>query len=204
MAQLLIIDVQTNYAEWIITNDLFNKIPEAAKSYSSVIYLWDNVSGEELEDQFPEEWESTYYLDENDEEIEEKGFREKINKIINKQYAFIRDLMDYGIDEEDLVKLGKFMLKRNIWDFRNIPDKEEHNEEFLQEFSHNSDLLNIYKVDIDSYSFYLPDDLIDSLRDNIVNGVTLVGGGRKECLREVAILLDILDIKYNINESLTY
>src|SRR5690606_17212323 len=117
-------------------------------------------------------------------------------------YAFFRGLIDLGVDDDDseLVKLARFMRKYKLTDYREILEEEDIHSKFLKSFK-NSPLLNI---DFEDYSFYLPEDLIEDIESKIKSGVVLVGGGRNECLKEVALLLRVLDISYTIHEELTY
>jgi hypothetical protein len=188
--QLLIIDVQNTYLKHC--QELLSKIPLFAQNFSEVIYLFDNINDEDFHSQVPEEW-----LSEEFQEFYDSW------KVISKNYAFFRGLMDAGVDEGDdeLVKLAQFMRKHNINDAREI------NEDNLDIWTHyqrefkNSPLQNL---DFEDYGFYLPEDLINDLESSVRDGVVLVGGGRNECLKEVALLLRVLDIKYTIHEELTY
>lgn len=204
MSQLLIIDVQVNYMEWISSADLLTKIPEVGSKFSSIIYLWDNTSGEEFWDQFPEEWHNDYTLNDEGYEVEIPGFINNINHKIEKQYAFFRGFMDLGIDRDSLINLAKFMLNNNIYDFRMIPNDDDIEKKFLKLFKNEEEILDLYHNNIDGYSFYLPDDLINNLQEKIIDGVVLCGGAEKECLAEVALLLDVLDINYTIDKSIIY
>lgn len=188
--QLLIIDVQNTYRKHC--HNLINKIPSYSKNFSSVFYLFDNIDGQEFDEEIPDEW--------IEDDLAEEFYPRL--KILTKNYAFFRGLMDAGVDEndEELVKLARFMIKHNLTDARDIKENEDTLEKYKIEFK-NSPLNNI---DFEDYSFYLPEDLISDLQENIKDGVTLIGGGRNECLKEVALLLRILDIKYSINEELTY
>jgi hypothetical protein len=185
--QLLIIDVQNTYRKYC--HNLIGKIPQLASNYGEVVYLFDNINGQEFYEEVPEEW------------MEEETFYDRL-KIISKNYAFFRGLIDAGVDEDDseLVRLAQFMRKNQIIDARDIKEDEEVLEKYQIEFKHSP----LQNIDFEDYSFYLPEDLIEQLESNIKNGVVLVGGGRNECLKEVALLLKVLDIKFSILEEYTY
>jgi hypothetical protein len=186
MSQILIIDIQADYQKWI-SSDLECKIKESTKNYTSIIYLWDNISGDDLYSQIPEDW----MLDE--------GFYDSLN-IVAKQYGFLRSFMGIGFDDDEIIKLGKFMVTNKIYDSREIYSDDELHKKYKKDFK-NSEMLN---YSFESYPVYLPDDLISEIQTNIQSGVVLVGGGRSECLKEISLLLDILDIEHSIHEELTY
>lgn len=187
MSQLLIIDVQNSYASHIEPS-LYEKIINFSSNFSEVYYLYDILSGLDLYAEVPDVF------------IENEDFYEKLN-ILTKEYGFFRSLMDLGLDadDEELVRLGKFMKDNGIYDNRQIFDDDEIKNKFLTQFK-NSPLL---EIDFDSYPISLPDDLIESL-SCLSSGVVLVGGGRNECLKEISLLLKVLDIKHTIAEDYTY
>lgn len=186
--QVLIIDVQNTYRKHC--HNVILPIAEYAKNFDSIVYLFDNIDGQEYNQEVPEEWGD-----------DDPNFVERF-QVIDKNYAFFRDLMDLGVDEDDeeLVKLARFLRSKNLADARDISNHKDIEEAYKKEFK-NSPLMN---VDFHSYSFYLPLDLMESLESMVKSGVVLVGGARNECLKEVALLLRVLDISYTINEELTY
>lgn len=188
MSQLLIIDVQNTYKKHFSPN-LLKDISDLCSNFSQIFYLYDDINGQDIHSEMPDEW------------LEDEKFYDSLN-IMTKNYAFFRGLMDLGLDAEDeeLVRLAKFMRKNKITDAREIEENLEVKEMFYKEFKNSP----IMEISFDDYSFYLPEDLMEELESNIRNGVTLVGGGRNECLKEVALLLKVLDIDYSINEDLTY
>lgn len=185
--QLLIVDVQNTYRKWC--GDLIPKIPKFAKKFSDVVYLFDNMNDQDFYNEVPEEW------------LEKQKFYDRLT-VISKNYAFFRGLMDLGVDDDDseLVRLAQFMRQNSITDVRDIAEDDDVSEKFQKEFKH-SPLMNI---NFEDYSFYLPEDLINDIEAKIKPGVVLIGGGRNECLKEIALLLRILDISYSIHEELTY
>lgn len=187
MGQLLIIDVQNSYKKHM-RNNLVDDIVEYSKNFNNINYLWDNQVDGDLYSEIP------------DSILEDEDYYGNLN-IIEKEYGFFRSIMDLGVDEDDeeLVRLIKFMSNNNVGDVREIEENDELNEKFKEQFK-NSPLL---EVDFDSYVVSLPYDLIEHL-SHLKNGVVLVGGGRNECLKEISILLRALDIKFQINEELTY
>jgi hypothetical protein len=125
----------------------------------------------------------------------ENGMEEDTIQNMNffeKNYAFFRDLMDEGIDDDVIVELGKLLIGKKIWDWRDL-DHDDY-ETFCS--IHDLDL------DRDSYNFNIPDVLfyINKLPDNCI----LVGGGQSECLREVELCFMMLDKSYTLNHQYIY
>lgn len=183
--QLLIIDVQNTYRSHC--QELIASLPKFSESFSEILYLFDNISGEEFYEQVPDEW------------MDDEPFYDKL-KSFSKQYAFFRGLMDEGVEGQEIVRLAKFLMKHNLTDARDIAEDKDVFNIFESEFK-NSPILTF---NFEDYAFYLPDDLITELKDRVVSGVSLVGGGRTECLEEVALLLTALDISFTIREEYTY
>lgn len=184
MAQLLIIDVQKTFK---CSKDVVDPILKVLDNYSEVIYLYDVISGDG--ESFDDMWEEFY----EDEEVYSKFSRK-----LTKEYAFFRDLMDAGVDDEFIVELVRLMMKHKICDARDIAESE-HAAEFEKLFARNQ-----FYLSFDNYGFHIPEDLVESLRSYVRAGVTLVGGGLNECLKEVELLLCALDIKYSVLSSCTY
>lgn len=118
----------------------------------------------------------------------------------DKGYAFFRFCLDSGIDEDDIVLLVKFMKINNINDSREIKESELWNK-FIQEYDkpHLRELLE----DADD-CIHIP-DLMDFLKSTINSkNITLIGGGANECLKEVEIALQALDIAYEKNNVMIY
>lgn len=184
MSQILIIDMQ-NAHKVFMTDELVRDLLTYAKNFQSILYLWDTQCGEELEDQMLESWAS------------DAEFQDKMDSF-TKCYGFLRDVMDIGTNEEDMIQLGKFMLKHKVYDASLFEG------EVLSEFKKEFKGKEISNIDFDEHGFYLPPDLSNEFLDYVQDGVTIVGGGRKECLKEVCLLLDILDIPYSVNEQFTY
>lgn len=193
MSQLLIIDVQNRFSK--DRNHLENlalDIVKKSADFGSIIFIIDTNDGD-AED-FPE---SFFVIDELDEDNYQ--FYPFHHNIIKKNYGFIRNFMDNGLSDEEIIEFGKWMISKNLSDARDI---EENNltQEYKNKFQ-NSEIIN---YDFDSNIFYLPDDLIEEINNYVQNGCVLVGGGVNECLKEISLLLSILNIEHSIDYSLTY
>lgn len=182
----MIIDVQQCFDP---SYEILDKVLEYSSNYSNIIYVYDVLNESKG---FNDMWDEMYFA------YEEGTFDP--NHIISKEYAFFRNLMDEGYPDEFIVELGKFMIKYGLYDAREIYEEENYLHEDFQKIC---DKHLVEEPDFESLTFYLT-DLKDDLDGKVFNGVVLVGGGRDECLKEVALLLDIMDIKYSIEESLCY
>lgn len=184
MSNLLIIDVQNTYKSFF-NEEFCSSIIDISSQYTKVIYLYDVLSGNSYYDELPESF------------IENEEFIDRLN-VVTKEYGFFRSIMDINLDEEELVRLLKFMFKHNLGDNREI----ETNCEVLEEFKENFNKSPLLDIDFEDHPVSIPFDLIEELHG--LSNVTIVGGGRNECVREIAILLQVLDIDYTVEESLTF
>ena len=173
------------YKDYIGTR-IVSKLPELAKEHDQVYYLYDTINDQAYYSELFEEW------------LSNEEFLDSLNTI-TKSYGFFRSLIDYGIDQDELVQLGKFLVKNNIVSATEIKKDNDLFNKFKEDFK-TSDLKDI---NFEDNPFYLPDDLMDSL-GSIRNGVVLVGGGVNECLKEIRILLEIMGINHSINPNFTY
>jgi hypothetical protein len=187
MKQIMIIDVQKTFEE---SSNIVEDIIEYSSKSDNVIYLYDIVSGEG--EGFHDMWEEMLYAH------EEGKFNPQ--HILTKEYAFFRNLMDENYPDEFIVDLGKLMISNNIHDAREFYECESEIFDKFKTLCKNHD---VEEPDFDSLTFSIS-DLKTDLCGKVLNGVILVGGARNECLAEVALLLDMMDIEYTINESLCY
>lgn len=191
MSQILIVDVQNTYLNYI-GNHIVENLPKYASQFDTIFYLYDDMNGEKFYDQVIESW-----LGEENE-----SFIERLNQR-TKNYGFFRSFMDAGISDEEIVDLIKFMIDEKVRDSRDLMDKE--NEELMLKFKEkfkNYEFMNLTKWD--SYPIYIPDDLVSMIDEDIRDGVVLVGGGTQACLKEVELLLQALNVKYTVNHEFTY
>ena len=114
-----------------------------------------------------------------------------------KNYAFFRNAMDNGIDHSSIAKLIKYMMDYDITDSRDLDEATwkifiENNEdesEIVEFLKDNEDMINV-------------PDLMDELK-SITNPIVM-GGGQNECLAEVLIALNVLNINYDILNKFVY
>lgn len=117
---------------------------------------------------------------------------EKINDITfyDKGYGFFRSWIDNGIDDRTLQKVILHMINNRFWDSRDIPEE---------------DIKKLLGQDINFYyddSIFVPDIPMNVLKK--YSGSYLVGGGIQECLKEVQILMNTLNIKYKLMRRYIY
>jgi len=134
--------------------------------------------------------------------IEDCGIEEDIiqnSYFYDKGYAFFRYCMDEGIDDNEIVDLVKFMIKHQINDSRDIDEQmwitfmQEYNlsQSSVRDLLENAgDLINV-------------PDLMEQLQ-KYRGKIVLIGGGLKECLKEVEIALMALNKPYNLFTQYTY
>lgn len=118
-----------------------------------------------------------------DEEIMEPISR---MKFVDKGYGFFRNLMDAGLDLEEIVKLIRYMYQNNITDSRDIED-ETYEE------------LGIDNPGEDG--IWIP-EILEYLED--YDNIVLCGGGKTECLLEVELCLKALNKSYKRIDKFTY
>lgn len=103
-----------------------------------------------------------------------------------KGYGFLRGWMDTGVDHNDIVKVGRRLIKHRKNDSRDLSGKAWKG---LKELKDKPD------------NIYLP-EMIKKMRS--VNGATIIGGGQDECLAEVLLLADICKIKLEVDGRYVY
>lgn len=164
--QLIIVDVQVRFAQ---SEKIVTKILDYAKGFDEVLFIYDVLDKDDVD-----MWE-----DMQDSDLSVKAIK------IPKEYAFFRGYMDTDVDEDDIVKIAKYMIKNDIRDSRDI----------------EKGVFSIVDEKVDS--IFIP-DLVDVLKQRVKSRPILIGGARNECLREVYLLLEALDKKPEINSNYVY
>lgn len=94
---------------------------------------------------------------------------------VEKEYGFFREAMD-NLDHKELVNIIKQMIKTDEYNYEN-----------------------------DGLYIYLPSNLEELIYYfNMYKNSTLIGGMEGECLTEIMILLDALNINYKVNKRFIY
>ena len=187
---LIVVDVQPEYAPYMngMQYELFEYINTHIHELSDLTFLYngEDTMGMVSEDEF------VYWMIDNglDEEIAQRA------RLYDKGYAFFRNCMDRGGDDEELVNLVKFMRDNDITDSR------EMDKNFWKAFVKQYGSKNIRELMEDSEDCINIPDLMDFLEP--FNNVVLVGGGINECLKEVELAMDALDKNYETWHKFTY
>jgi len=179
-SQLIIVDVQKVFLDYI-PQKIVHGILEYSKNFENVLYIYDvlnsdivDFSNHDMPDSFFE-YDHVHAFDK-----------------YQKEYAFFRNWMDTGVDEEDIINVAKYMIENGVNDSRDI-DFEELDLEL------NTDIDYLQGDDC----IYIP-DVVSDLEHVVKDRPILVGGGHDECLREIYLLLQAMDKGPEINNNLTY
>lgn len=187
---LVVVDVQPEYAPWMqgMQQKLFAYINEHVDELAGLTFLYN---GEDTMGMVSES-EYRWWLVEQglDENIAYKA------TLYDKGYAFFRNCMDRGGDDEELVNLVRFMRDNNINDSRELDKK------FWKTFVKQYGAENIRELMEDSEDCINIPDLMNFI--DRLNNIVLVGGGINECLKEVELALDALDKTYETWGKYTY
>ena len=178
--ELLVVDVQPAHQDHI-TFDLY-EFTDYLNSYKGKINYVFN--GPDLG--YEDESELIEWLFEHD--LKEETLSNI--KFIEKNYGWIRTAIDDGDDEEIILELLRYMIENDYMDAREISEQEKG------DLSEN--VLDF--IDFDD-GFCLP-NIIDEMKN--FNKCTVVGGGADECLLEMEITLNALNIKNKRNNKFIY
>jgi len=110
-----------------------------------------------------------------------------------KGYGFFRDFMDSDVEDDVMVEIGKYMLKNNLTDHRQI--KEEDRKQF--------DIDEEYFEDWYSFGFTGLEIELESFL-NKGDKPLLIGGGQYECFKEVVLMLEMLGYEWDKESQFIY
>lgn len=181
--KLVICDIQPAYQKVISAHFDMRDFVKFAMQYSEVVVLYN---GPELgyEDAGGiARWYNQYGV---------PGSVLRSWKWYEKNYNWFRDLMDKGCwHRKYLIKLIRYMIKMKKWDWRDLSEEEF---EYLAIPDMTIDLVH-------GYGFNIPDL---AFRIRRLDGADICGGGFNECLAEVTLLADALNVRLNIIHEYTY
>jgi hypothetical protein len=184
-APLVVVDVQPAYA------NAFNFESELAT-------LLNNRTGETL---MYVNAEDTYTIEDTVDDIRhwwiESGMDEDVAydlEFYDKGYGNLREATDSGADDADIIAVLREMFRQNINDSRMLfdEDAEKQQEVFGEE--------NMYWIDAGISIMEL--NGYDNLKR--MSPFYLCGGGRDECLKEVMLMCNALNIKYKLLKKFIY
>ena len=178
--RLIVVDVQPEYQQNISFN--IDDMLDLALNYSEILFLFNGpdlggVDENELKN---------FYLEKLDYDEDKYNELMRKSQFFDKGYAFFRDMMDSNLCflKEDIVKIVKYMINNDINDIRDLSKKDVENI--------NVDDLAV--EELEDYGFWIP-ELQNILPD--WNGADILGGHKDECLAEVDILADAMDLQFN-------
>lgn len=174
---LLVVDIQPSYSNSLSFNMLdFCDFINENHSDNRVVFLYN---GPELGMESESDLINWYF--------EEGMSEDAINnsEFFEKGYAFFRSCMDEGYDQDDIIRVLKYMWENEIWDARDldvgdwgsIGDVDE-----MREFIDGGDTM------------WIPLELMEYLQN--MSNIVIMGGDRNECMAEVMIALDVLGKPY--------
>lgn len=190
--ELVIVDIQPDYKKYITFNmgsfvDFLNK---SYKKYERILYLYNGRETVGLDDQGSiTEWLVEYGLDEEVLNIVE---------FYDKGYAFLRNAMDQGINEDEIVHLLEYMSSNDLNDSRDLD--EDNWIEFSRLYPKDVDIKEYLQDNEDSIN--IP-DVLERIK-YIKNNFQICGGGKTECLAEVLILIKLCKKQYSLLPQFVY
>lgn len=115
-------------------------------------------------------------------------------KWFEKNYNWFRDLMDaHGAcwHRPYIVKLARYMIINRIWDWREL------SEEDIKKLG----IPDLTQDELEKWGFNIPDL---AFRIRKLNGADICGGGINECLDEVMILAEAMNVQLNVIDAFTF
>jgi len=175
---LVSVDIQPAYSSHIRFLDKFVDFINT-EDFVKVLYLFNGPDlGYESESKLID-W--LYEIGVNPDKIDSFEF-------FDKGYAFLRGWMDTNVDDNDIIKVGQYLLKNNLRSSDEL-DEDDYSKLGLDELYNNSD------------SIWLP-EVTDELKR--LTKPLLCGGGKNECLAEVELLFKILKKPYKRHKQFIY
>jgi len=189
--KVILVDFQPAYDnEWSpnYKSALKNAIEYLNRSHSTNVIIFFNGEEVGIEDTSSDVAQHyiEYGLDEN--LVDNFSFREK-------SYAFFRSWMDSGIAPGLIIKVIRHMTVTHNNDSRDLEEDE------MIDLIGQDNYEKYFNI-IEGDPIYLPDINIAEIKS--FSGALIGGGGEKECLREIQILMNAFNIKYKAVSSWIY
>lgn len=181
-SHLIVIDIQPNYCETpnhelrhVAKEETLAIIDHINKdSCRSVLFFYNGDGCTPDTEKDVKEFLFRHGLDKNS--LRKISFREK-------GFGFLRDWMDGGVPEDEIIKAIRYMVLNHL---------NQSTEIDVPELNHRS-----------SGIIYVPDNI--SLRELKTYNSALIGGGyRSKCFREITLLMNAFNIKYREVKNMIY
>jgi len=176
---LIVVDIQPMYRSNIGFN--MGEFTEYLEDFDNILYFYNGVDtvGDDSEEDL------AYWLLEHD--LPE----EKLDDIVfvDKGYAFFRAWMDEGVDDDDILRVLRYMREEGINDSRDIEEnklRELMDGEWYPEFD----------------PLVLPFDPLTLIHS--YDNATIIGGSEYECLEELTLLFRAYGIEYEKDRKFIY
>ena len=117
-------------------------------------------------------------------------------EIFDKGYGYLRAWMDTGIEESVIIKTIRLLYEQKVNDTRQLRFPP-----FNKRSSAMSEVMFAVE-EMDGDPLIVGWAALDQLKR--YNNCYLIGGGRNECLKEVALLMNAFNIKYKMINELIY
>jgi len=118
-------------------------------------------------------------------------------EVYDKGYGYLRGWMDQNVSDRAIIKTIREMYVQKVNDSRELFEEAEDYSYAMEQFlggdwdeAMEDDNISVGWVAVDQLKRY--------------NNCYLVGGGRNECLKEVALLMNAFNIKYKMIEDFVY
>ena len=182
---MVVVDIQPFYHKH--HTNITPKLIEYINNSTGDVLWFHNGCNVGIEDTVIEQKEYLLEWGMDEDRLDEIDFEEK-------DYAFFRGWMDTGVDEDDIITVGKYMLKHDKNDSRDLDEDDYKNMKYdsdeTEEFLSKDDPLIIPDIDLNRLKRY--------------NNCILAGGGRNECLEEIRLLMEMLGMRYNMENRFIY
>lgn len=132
----------------------------------------------------------------------ENGLTEEVMdsaRFYDKGYAYFRYCMDNSLDDDVIANFVRFMYQNDVRDSRDMT--RDMWAKYLREHR-RTDRKEVYELLRDSGDCVNIPDLMDYIKN--FRNIVLTGGGVDECLKEVEIALQALNIPYQTEHQFTY
>lgn len=187
---VICIDVQPEYANFKNNFRLCSKIVNFVCRQTGPVLMFVNAEQDGLTNDTVSDikqwWEETY--GEYDDDSQTSNINWSRFTIVDKGYGFFRNYMDAGVPDSTIIKMIRTLYQRKLHDARDLSEDEYEN------IMGNSDLKD--------EAFFINWTSVAQLKQ--FSGAYIVGGARRECLREVQLLMNAFNIRYIEIQELIY